>query len=123
MTGKDIIIILSQGGTAVASTAVRSQEIQTQAETIEKASSQQSDWREYIAGRKEWTLTVSYLVLASEKIRDLLNVGQTFDITVKDADDNQSVTGSAILTSVKQTAAIHNLANGSFSFRGNGPLT
>ena len=41
MTGKDIIIILTQGGTALASTRVRSQDIQTQADVIEKASSTQ----------------------------------------------------------------------------------
>jgi hypothetical protein len=41
MNGKDIIIILSQIGTALASTAVKSHDITTAADTIEKASSTQ----------------------------------------------------------------------------------
>lgn len=122
MTGKDLIVILSQNGTALASTAIRSQEIQTSAETIEKASATQQDWKEYVAGRKAWSLSVSYLVLTASKVADLLMVGQTFDVTIKDVDNTSSVSGVAILSSVKQTAAIGNLANGSFTLVGSGPL-
>lgn len=122
MTGKDLIVILSQNGTALASTAIRSQEIQASAETIEKASATQQDWKEYVAGRKAWSLSVSYLVLTASKVADLLMVGQTFDVTVKDVDNTSSVSGVAILSSVKHTASIGNLANGSFTFVGSGPL-
>jgi predicted secreted protein len=122
MTGKDLIVILSQNGTALASTAIRSQEIQTSAETIEKASATQQDWKEYVAGRKAWSLSVSYLVLTASKVADLLMVGQTFDVTVKDVDNTSSVSGVAILSSVKHTAPVGNLANGSFTFVGSGPL-
>lgn len=122
MTGKDLIVILSQNGTALASTAIRSQEIQTSAETIEKASATQQDWKEYVAGRKAWSLSVSYLVLTASKVADLLMVGQTFDVTIKDVDNTSSVSGVAILSSVKHTATIGNLANGSFTFVGSGPL-
>ena len=37
MTGKDIIVILSQNGTPMASTRIKSDDIQTQANAIEKA--------------------------------------------------------------------------------------
>lgn len=122
MTGKDIIVVISQSGTALASTRIRSHDIQTKADTIEKASSSQQSWREYIAGRKGWSLTVSYLVLAAAKIADLLKVGQTFSITVKDSGSTTSVSGSAILTAVKQTATVGDIAKGSFSFIGIGEL-
>lgn len=123
MTGKDLIVILSQGGTALASTRVRSQDIQTSCPTIEKASASQQDWEEHIAGRKSWTINISYLVLAASQVRDLLYVGQTFSITVKDSGNNSSVTGSAIMTAVKNVATIGNLAQGSFSLQGSGALT
>jgi predicted secreted protein len=123
MTGKDIILVLSQGGTALASTAIKSQDIQTEADVLEKASSSQQSWREYIAGRKGWSVTLSYLVLTSEKILDLLKVGQTFSVTMKKADDNTNkVTGNAILKSVKQTASVGNLAQGSWQLQGTGAL-
>ena len=64
MTGKDLIVIISQNGTAIASTCIRSQEIQTSADTIEKASATQQNWKEYVAGRNAWSLNVSYLVLS-----------------------------------------------------------
>ena len=123
MTGKDIILVLSQGGTALASTAIKSQDIQTEADVIEKASSSQQSWREYIAGRKGWSVTLSYLVLTSDKILDLLKVGQTFSVTMKKVDDNTNkVTGNAILKAVKQTASVGNLALGSWQLQGTGAL-
>ena len=123
MTGKDIILVLSQNGTALASTAIKSQDIQTEADVIEKASSSQQSWREYIAGRKGWSVTLSYLVLTSEKILDLLKVGQTFSVTMKKVDDNTNkVTGNAILKAVKQTASVGNLAQGSWQLQGTGAL-
>ena len=121
MTGKDIIVILSQGGTALASTSIRSQDIQTSCATIEKASSTQQDWEEHIAGRKSWNLTVNYLVLASAQVNDLLYVGQTFDIRM-DIGETTYLVGKAIMNQVKQTATIGNLAQGSFSLKGSGPL-
>ena len=123
MTGKEIILVLSQGGTALASTAIKSQDIQTEADVIEKASSSQQSWREYIAGRKGWSVTLSYLVLTSDKILDLLKVGQTFSVTMKKVDDNTNkVTGNAILKAVKQTASVGNLAQGSWQLQGTGAL-
>ena len=97
MTGKDLIVIISQNGTALASTCIRSQEIQTSADTIEKASATQQNWKEYVAGRTAWSMNVSYLVLSASKVADLLMVGQTFDITMKEVDNTSSVTGTAIL--------------------------
>ena len=126
MTGKDIIVVLSQNGTALASTTVRSQDIQTAADTIEKSSSTQQDWKEFITGRKEWSITVNYLMLAASKITDLLYVGQTFDVTVKNVTASgvtpTAVTGKAIMTTVKQVATVGTLAQGTFTLKGNGPL-
>lgn len=125
MTGKEYTVILSQGGTALAATRIRSNDIQTQAATIEKASASQQDWSEYIGGRKQWSFSVGYLVLSSAQVSDLLRVGQTFDVTftaTESASVSHSLTGRAILEQVKQTANIFNLAQGSFSFRGTGPL-
>ena len=125
MTGKDLIVILSQGGTALASTKVRSQDIRTHCNVIETASSTQQEWEESVPGRKSWTLTVNYLMLAATQVRNLLYVGQKFDITVRDADNTSggSVTGKAIVTDVSGVATVGNLAQGSFSFKGSGALT
>lgn len=122
MTGKDIIVILSQGGTPMASTRIKSDDIQTHADAIEKASATQQTWKEVIAGRKEWTLNVNYLVLAAAKLTDVLLAGQMFDITIRHISENVSLTGQALLTDAKQTHTVNSLCQGSFTFRGNGPL-
>lgn len=124
MTGKDITVILSQNNTALASTCIKSQDIQTQSDAIEVASSTQQDWKEFVAGRKEWSLTVSYLVLSSAKVADLLYVGQVFDISIKEVGSSSSIlTGTALMTAVKQVAAVGNLCQGSYSLKGSGPLS
>ncbi|MBQ4388002.1 MAG: hypothetical protein II822_10425 [Prevotella sp.] len=121
MTGRDITVTLTLNGTAIANTRIRSNDIQTQADTIEKASSNQQQWKEFIAGRKEWNLTVSYLVLASSQVSQLLYVGQTFGIIMKQG-STSLLTGTAIMQSVRQTATIGNLCQGSFSLKGTGAL-
>ena len=123
MNGKDIIIILSQGTTVLASTAVKSHDINTTADTIEKASATQQSWREYLAGRKAWSVSMSYLVTTGAKIVWELKVGETFDVTISDSNSNYRLTGTAILETAKQTYTVGNLANGSFVLKGSGPLT
>jgi predicted secreted protein len=124
MTGKDIILTLTDSSSQVlASTAVKSQDIKTHCDAIEKSSETQQTWREFTAGRKDWSLTVTYLLLTAAKVKDLLMVGQTFGVVVQKINDNTNkVTGTAILTDVQQTSTVGNLATGSFTFQGSGPL-
>lgn len=124
-------IIIMRDSKAIAGT--RSHEFLTQIETIEKASSSQQIWREYIAGRKEWSLNVNYLVLAaagtsstnseSFGLGDLLKVGTSYTIVVKDRSNTKSLTGTAICVTCKQTYQIGNLVGGTFQFRGTGALS
>lgn len=122
MTGKDILIVLSQNGTALAGTAVKSHDITTSADTIEKASATQQSWREYLAGRKAWSVNMSYLVTDGAKIHLELKVGETFNVTISDRNSNYRLVGTAILETAKQTYTVGNLAYGSFVIKGSGPL-
>ena len=125
MKGQDILVILSQGGTALASTCVKSQDIQTDCPTIEKASSTQQDWVERIAGRKSWSISINYLVMRAAQVRDLLYTGQTFTVTVRDRNNTSggSISGTAIMTNVHGLASFGNLATGSMKLEGSGALT
>lgn len=116
--GNNIIVLSS--GTAIA--GVKSDEIQSVAETIEIASATQQDWKEFIAGRKEWSLNTNYLLLADSRLADLLNVGTVYELAVTDRQGNTTVSGRAILTICKQTHTRGNLCQGTFQFRGTGPL-
>lgn len=129
-------IIVYSGGTAIAGT--RSSEIQSGAELIEvsdptQGNPTQGTWRQYIAGRKEWSVTVGFLVLSDSAlaisnktgIQDLLQVGNTFTLKIKErtAADSDGVTGTAILKTCKITMTRGNLVQGSFQFTGNGALS
>ena len=111
------------GGTAIAGT--KSDELQVDCETIEIASATDQGWTHYLAGRKSWSLTVGWLVLANSDVRKALQVGSTVTIKFKgrNATNANSLSGSAIIRTCKITAIEGNLANGSFAFVGNGPLT
>ena len=123
MTGKDVILTLSQNGVALANTKIKSQSIKAQCAVLEKASSSQQDWVEVIAGRKSWTLTVRYLVLAGSQVKDVLKVGQTFSVTMNESGSTTNkVSGTAILSAVDAEYPTGNLAQGTFTFTGSGAL-
>ena len=124
MTGKDVILTLSQNGVALANTKIKSQSIKAQCAVLEKASSTQQDWVEVVAGRKSWTLTVRYLVLSGSQVKDVLKVGQTFSITMQEYGSSTNiVTGTALLSGVDAEYPTGNLAQGTFTLTGSGALT
>ena len=119
--GNNIIVFMN--GQAIAGT--KSDEIQVDCETIEIASATDQAWTHSISGRKSWSLTVGWLVLANQDVRKALLVGSTVTIKIKGRgeSDANGLSGSAILRTCKVTAIRGNLATGSFAFVGNGPLT
>ena len=116
-------ILVFNGSTAIA--GVKSNEIVCDCELIEISSPSTGAWRQYIAGRKEWSLTVGYLLLASPDVRALLTVGSSYTIKVKGRSDSDSngVSGTAYLKTCKIDATRGNLVQGSFQFVGTSALT
>jgi predicted secreted protein len=119
--GNNIIVYMN--GQAIAGT--KSDELSVDCETIEIASATDQAWTHHLAGRKSWSLTVGWLVLANQDVRKVLLAGSVVTIKIKGRgeSDSSGVTGAAILKTVKITATRGNLAQGSFAFVGNGPLT
>ena len=111
------------GGTAIAGT--KSDELKVDCETIEIASATDQGWVHYLAGRKSWSLNVGWLLLANTDVRKALQVGSSVTIKFKGrgATDASGFSGSAIIKTCKITAVRGNIAQGSFAFVGNGPLT
>ena len=124
MTGKDVILTLSQGGVALANTRIKSQSIKAQCGVIEKASPTQQKWVEVVAGRNSWSLTVRYLVLSGSEVKDVLKLGQMCDSTTnEDGSTTNKVTGTALLSAVDAEYPTGNLAQGTFTLTGSGALT
>lgn len=116
-------ILIYRSGTAIAGTT--SNEIQSESDLIEISSPTSGQWKEYIEGRKSWSINVSYLVLAYNGVRELLNVGTTYTLKFRgrNSSDSTGVQGTAILKSCKITATKGNLCQGSFQFVGTGALS
>lgn len=117
--GNNILIYV--GGSLVAGT--RSDEIQTDAGLIEISSPDTGDWAAFIAGRKTWAFSQSWLLPAAADLSRLLQVGTTVTIRIVGRGESLGLTGSAIVRTCKITNTRGNLANGSFAFQGTGPLT
>lgn len=116
--GNNILVFLN--GTAIAGT--KSNEIQTDCEMIEITNMTSAQWRQFVAGRKQWTVSTGFLVLAGADIKKLLNVGTTYTLRFRDRAGSNAVEGQAILKQCKISAARGSLATGSFTFQGSGEL-
>ena len=119
MNGNSIIIL--KDGTAIA--GAKTHDINTSAGTIETSSPNHGEWRTFEPERKEWSVSVSYLVLTAVGIRDVLQVGGVYTIIIRNRSNTSSLTGSAILTQCRQTYTRGNLVQGSFTFKGTGALS
>lgn len=126
LKGKFIGIALNTPGSSRIGSiiaGVRGDRLKVGCDTIEVASATVSDWKEYIAGRKEWSVESDYLIMQWLE-PDLLRVGEKYMITVFDINtpDDTYYTGTAICTEAVHNYQTGSLAKGSYVFKGTGPL-
>lgn len=96
----------------------KSCDIDVRSAAIPVSSSTQGQWENNIAGRKSWSMTCNTLVTSIASNISL--VGQT--VTINCGVDNDTVSGTAIITGWKVTGTIGNLAQAVATFLGSGPL-
>ena len=119
INGNNILIYVN--GAAVAGT--KSNEIQSNRELIEIASPTSGEWREFIAGRKDWGFTIAWLVSSHSDIQQLLLAAGTVTVRIVGRGETLGLTGSAIVQTCRMTFTRGNLAQGSLQLKGSGPLT
>jgi predicted secreted protein len=100
----------------------RSNTISTECGSIEIASATQQEWEEFIAGRKSWSTSVDWLLLANADVQKVLKAGTFVTISVK-AGSTQLLTGRALITKADLKLGEGNLATGSFALKGSGALS
>ena len=126
LLGNDLIIATGQvGGTLTAIASAKSCEIDTNCELKEISSPSSSEYRTYTPGRKNWKVTVNFLVATSSLgVLTMKNVGQSY--MLKAYIRNNSVVdafqGTAILQQAKITGTRGNLLQGSWVFQGSGDI-
>ena len=129
------IILVQVDGQTIAGT--KTTEIQVESELIEIASATQGNYREYLTGRKQWQVTVNYLLkyatyqtmftYPNAALTDALLVGNSYTLKFMNRASHYdmpiTLKGTAILRTCKITATRGNLIQGTFTFVGNGALT
>ena len=109
-------LIVKKNGTAIA--AQKSCDIDVRCAGIPVSSPTQGQWENNIAGRKSWSMTCNTLVTSIKSNVDM--VGQT--VTISCGVDDDTVSGTALITGWKVTGTIGNLAQAVATFLGSGPL-
>lgn len=99
----------------------KSCEIIVDGEQKEISSPGDGQWKNYLAGRNGWQVSVGYLLSAGTFPTEAAMVNTTVTLIVSDG--TTMMQGSAIVKSWKATGNLENLSNGSFVFLGNGPLS
>ena len=113
-------LLIYKGNTLIAGT--KSNEIKTLCDLMETSTS--SIWREYISGRKSWSVTVGYLVTSTiSAASNLLTVGNSYTISIRTRTGTSVASGTAICSECTIRATKGSLMQGTFTFRGSGPLS
>ena len=124
--GNNIYISVGAGTSSSIIAGTKTNSIKIGAEMIEVSSPLSDKWKEFIAGRNEWSFTTGFLVLQSSQVLDLLNVGTKVNIQVIGRNGTSAVVllqGEAFIKEFDMNLTRGNLAQGSCSFQGTGPLT
>ena len=119
INGNNLFISVGSATTPFAGT--RSNQITVNAETIEISSPMQGEWREFIKGRKEWSVNIDWLVLTANDSSMLLEVDKTYTLNWQDRSTTY-LTGTAILTDCDISAPRGGVVKGVLTFKGTGPL-
>jgi len=118
--GKQIQIQKYDGSAIVA--AAKTCDVSINADIIETATPTSGTFRTFIAGRKDWSVSLGYLVASEDGASILLSVGTTVHIRILYTAANVWLHGYAIVQQCHITGTLGSLAQGSFVFKGTGPL-
>lgn len=129
MTGNDILVYIwfpdeQQTGLWIPIGCTKTHKIQYEGDMQEVSSPTSGSAKEYMPGRKGWSITVNYLVLATAQVRDILMVGQKFKLSFCPRNAQASgVMGEAYMKVCEITSERRNLIQGTFQFLGSSELT
>lgn len=122
MKGNNLLIYTDVSGTMAAVAASKTCDIDHQCDTIEVSSPESGQSRDFIPGRKSWSISCSGLLV---NVADILNVGKVVNISVRERGTggiSEKLIGKAIITSFKETGSRGSLATANIKLQGSGDL-
>ena len=112
-------ILIYEGGQVVA--AARSCTISMNVDDSEVSNPASTNTRNYIAGRKSWTVTITKLVTVAHTFFENLDQEVRLSFMVRGSSTDR-MTGNAIVKNVEVSGTVGSLTTGNFTFQGTGPL-
>ena len=119
--GRNIFIYAGDSGTTPVIAAAKSCTISEKCDLMEVASASNQTSKQFMAGRTEWEISISHLIVSSNEYQGMLKVGTSLTISV--VINGVRKTGTAICNQADIGGAVGNLATGSIHLKGTGPLT
>ena len=117
LKGRNLIISVNSTALAGAKTC----EIDVTCDTIPASSSTNGQWKHVLSGRKSWSISTGHLVSVGTFPTEVEMVATK--VTIRVSDGTVQMQGAAIVKTWKSTGTVGNLAQGSFQFVGDGPLS
>ena len=112
-------ILIYSGGHVVA--AARTCSISMSVDDTEVSNPASTSTRNYIAGRKSWTVTITKLVTVAHTIFENLDQEVRLSFMVRGSSTDR-MTGNAIVKNADVSGTVGSLTTGNFTFQGTGPL-
>ena len=122
--GKNVMIYRNASGTTPIIAGAKSCSISSKIDLVEKASATQQSAKEFIAGREEWDVSLSYIVASGsgDASGGLLMKGQEYTLRVG-IPGGSTLKGNAICVQSDLSGSVGSIATGQIKFKGNGPLS
>ena len=119
--GKNIFIYSGTSETTALIAGAKSCTISKSCEVKEKASSTSATAREFVAGRTEWEISISHLIVTASPYDGIIKVGGTYPLSVVVGGVRK--TGNGICVQAEISGAVGGLGQGQARFKGTGELT
>ena len=101
----------------------KSCEVNEERETMEVSSPTSGIWREYHAGRCGWSCSCECLMSdETDELEEAFRLGKPVAVSLKKRDGQTRYSGKAIITSLKSTGRLREMATYSVRLKGTGEL-
>lgn len=124
--GVDVLVIIRQGAEDIIIGGQKDATLSISADTLETTTKDTGDWRTYLSGLKQWSLTCDGLYIENDAAQIALwNAFQNAqEVTVTLSKPTSfTAAGQAVITSIEYGAAMEDALTFNVEFQGTGPLT
>jgi len=125
--GVEVLVTIRQGIADIVIGGQKDATLSISADTLETTSKDTGDWRTYLSGLKQWSLTCDGLYVESDAAQTALwNAFQSAEevtVTLSKPTSSFTASGQAVITSIEYGAAMEDALTFNVEFQGTGALT